>query len=40
MTLKSVPVVKEYLLIMIRCLNEAKVVLQCCHKSMQPLCIG
>lgn len=31
---------KENLLVMICCLNEAKVVLQCCNKSMQSLGIG
>ncbi len=34
------PVVKENLLVMICCLNEAKVVLQCGNKTMQSLGIG
>lgn len=38
--LKPLPVVKENLLVMICCFNEAKVVLQCGNKSMQSLGIG
>ena len=37
---KSLPVVKENLLVMICCLDEAKVVLQCGNKSVQSLGIG
>lgn len=38
--IKPLPVVKENLLVMICCLNEAKIVLQCGNKSVQSLGIG